>query len=145
MTADAMCHLTSFNTILLTSGQIARKANSPAYGGGCCSSVSCRCPGCYNAHACTSGGSIGIEYDGLSVGAYFALWGIGVVFLILAIVFSCGMCPCACFATEAKHANPDQHQHMTTTVITAVPVAQPSMGNNNLAKNEVVNLDGAQA
>merc|ERR1712166_141440 len=64
--------------------------------------------------------------DGFSVGGFIALIIFGALSLLIAMVTSCGICPCACFSTEVEHANPDHHQEVVaaTAVQSAVPTMQ---------------------
>merc|ERR1712166_739452 len=69
--------------------------------------------------------STALKADGFSVGGFIALIIFGALSLLIAMVTSCGICPCACFSTEVEHANPDHHQEVVAA--TAVQSAVPSM------------------
>ena len=80
--------------------------------------------GCKNPKLCSTGdGILAVEADGQPAGALFFEIFVAVTSLILGIVFSCGICSCACFGKPAECGADNQ-----VPVVVAVPVgsAQPA-------------------
>jgi hypothetical protein len=92
------------------------KAGSTSYMNGCDLSDQAKCSAAVMAgNTCGSGDC---NFGGLSTGLFFFLLFAGIIGIILAIVFSCGICACCCFA-------PDKDAAMAPAA--AAPVAAPAL------------------
>merc|ERR1712086_672595 len=78
--------------------------------------------GCKSPEFCTVNGQYGGKYGGdtQTAAAFMAELGVGIICAICTAVFSCGICPCACF----KGAAVDEQNQQPIPVVVAQPVMQ---------------------